>query len=55
MTLDEVREKLKPMNVSFVSRQTGVHKNAIYRLMKGTTEPKYETVQKIINWLDGVK
>lgn len=55
MTLDEVREKLKPMNVSFVSRQTGVHKNAIYRLMNGTTEPKYETVQKIINWLEGVK
>lgn len=53
-TLDEVRRLLKPLNISEVSRQTGVHQNAIYRLMNNKSKPSYETVMKISEYLGTV-
>ena len=52
MTLYEIKAKLHPMNLKTVASESGVHYNAIYRLMKGSTEPKYETVQKLVKWLE---
>lgn len=51
MTLDEIRERLADMNIRAVARSSGVHYNALYRLIKGGTNPSYKTVQKIIAYL----
>lgn len=52
MTINEIRARLKPMNLKAVARESGVHYNAIYRLMNGGTSPAYETVQKIVTYLE---
>ncbi|AIM40820.1 transcriptional regulator [Idiomarinaceae phage Phi1M2-2] len=55
LSLNEIRKRLQPMNLSVVAEQTGVSYNAIYRLAKGKTSPKYETVQKVAQWLEEQK
>jgi DNA-binding phage protein len=52
MTLNEVRERLKDSNLMAVSKAAGVHYNALYRLMNESTNPQYETVQKLISYLE---
>ena len=51
LTLDEVRERLKDRNLMAVANSAGVHYNALYRLMKGGSNPSYKTVQKLIEYL----
>jgi DNA-binding phage protein len=53
MTLDQVRESLKHRNIQAVAREVRLHPNCIYRLMRQKTNPRYETVQRIINYLQG--
>lgn len=53
MTLNQVRAKLRPMNLAVVAKETGVHYNSVYRIVNGSINPKYETVQKIVMWLEG--
>lgn len=53
LTLDEITKKLKPMNLQYVSRETGIHVNVIYRIAKGQANPQYETVKKLSDWLEG--
>ena len=55
LSIDEVRRRLEPMNIMYVSRKTGVHSNAIYRLMRGDTQPRYATIEKLSNWLEGAE
>jgi DNA-binding phage protein len=52
MTLSDVRERLKDSNLMAVSKAAGVHYNALYRLMNESTNPQYETVQKLISYLE---
>lgn len=52
MTLLEVRERLKDSNLMAVSKAAGVHYNALYRLMNHSTKPQYETVEKLIKYLE---
>ena len=54
LPIDEVRRRLEPMNIMYVSRKTGVHANAIYRLMRGDTAPRYATIERLSNWLEGI-
>lgn len=51
LTLDQIRDRLKDMNLMAVSKGAGVHYNAIYRLANGGTKPSYEVVQKIVAYL----
>lgn len=54
LTLEEIRHRLQPMNLQYVSRETGLHSNIVYRLAKGNTpDPRYETVKKLSDWLEG--
>lgn len=52
MTLEQIKQRLIPMNLKAVASQCGVHYNALYRMMNGGTEPKYSTVQKVSAWLE---
>ena len=52
MTLEQIKQRLLPMNLKAVAAQCGVHYNALYRMMNGGTEPKYSTVQKVSAWLE---
>lgn len=53
LTLEEVRRRLEPMNLQYVSRETGLHPNALYRIASGKTGARYETVKKLSDWLEG--
>lgn len=57
LSLEEIRDALKPMNLRVVSRESGVSYNAVVRLAGGSTNPAYDTVQKIVAFLEkqGVK
>ena len=49
--LDKLRQMLADMNIQAVARGAGVHPNALYRIMAGATNPRYETVQRVMNYL----
>lgn len=51
-TLDEIREILKDRNLSHVAKEAGIHYNSLYAIAKGITNPRYSTVQKLINYLE---
>lgn len=53
LTLNEIREQLKDRNLMMVANKAGVHYNALYRLMKGGNKPSYETVRKVVSYLEG--
>jgi len=52
MTLEQIKRRLEPMNLSHVSRETGLHPNALYRIVSGKTSARYETVKKLSDWLE---
>ena len=49
--LDKLRQMLADMNIQAVARGAGVHPNVLYRIMAGATNPRYETVQRVMNYL----
>lgn len=51
MTLAEMRKRLQPMNLSEVSRQTGIHQNILYRVASGGT-PSLKNFEKLRAWLE---
>lgn len=51
MTLEQIREKLKDRNLSAVADAIGVHRNAIYRLVNDQSNPSYETVRRLVEYL----
>ena len=56
MTIDEIKKKLQPMNLSEVARMIeGVHYNTIYSLSRATSLKgfNYETIQKVVKFLKG--
>jgi len=53
MTLEQIKTMLADRNIRAVSKSAGVHPNAVYRLMNGSTNPRYDTVQKLIAYLQG--
>lgn len=52
LTLDEVREKLKPLKINAVAEEVGLHPNAVYRLMNEQTKPSYDTVKRLSDYLE---
>ena len=49
--LDKLRQMLADMNIQAVARGSGIHPNVLYRIMAGTTNPRYETVQRLVKYL----
>lgn len=52
-TLEEIRWELSDRNLKAVSERTGVHYNALLRLYNENSNPSYETVRKISEYLEG--
>ncbi len=52
MTLEEIKNQLQDANLKRVAERAGVHYNALYRLMNGNTNPSYETVKKLSDYLE---
>lgn len=50
--LDTLRQQLADRNIQAVAKGAGLHPNAVYRLLAGSSHPRYETVQKLITYLD---
>jgi len=53
LTLDEIREQLADRNIKAVAQKAGIHPNAVYRFMKGQSNPSYETVRRLCDYLEG--
>jgi DNA-binding phage protein len=51
--LDRLKRMLADRNLRAVARGAGIHPNALYRLMSGASQPKYETVRKVLDYLKG--
>jgi len=53
MNIDEVKRRLKFMNLKAVASASGVHYNTVYRLVKDPShEPRYRTIEKLSVWLE---
>jgi predicted transcriptional regulator len=42
---------LQDLNVTTLSRETGIHPNTIYKLRRGVVEPRVSTIVKIEEYL----
>lgn len=52
LTIEEIKERLKDRNIKAVARISGVHFNAIYRLVSGKSKPSYKTHEKLSEYLE---
>lgn len=53
MTLEEIRDRLKPYNIKEVSREIGISYITLWRISNGTnTNPQVDTYFKIVNFLE---
>jgi DNA-binding phage protein len=53
MNLEEIRLRLVDANLKKVAEKAGIHEARVYRLMSGETEPMYETVKALSDYLEG--
>jgi predicted transcriptional regulator len=53
LNLEEIRLRLVDANLKKVAEKAGVHEARVYRLMSGETEPMYETVKALSDYLEG--
>ncbi len=51
-TLPEIREMLKDQNLRRVAGRSDVHYNTVYRLANGGTSPTYESVRKVVEYME---
>lgn len=52
MTLEQIKSRLGDYNLRKVADACGIHYNALTRLMKGDTDPRYSTVEKLSAYLE---
>ena len=52
LNLEEIRLRLVDANLKKVAEKAGVHEARVYRLMSGETEPMYETVKALSDYLE---
>jgi predicted transcriptional regulator len=55
LTLEKIREMLKPMNLKAVSEAAGVPYNTVYRLANTDVDPAYSTVKALSDYLQNWK
>jgi predicted transcriptional regulator len=53
LNLEEIRSRLVDANLKKVAEKAGIHEARVYRLMSGETEPMYETVKALSDYLEG--
>jgi DNA-binding phage protein len=50
--LETLRSRLSDRNIMAVAKGAGVHPNALYRLMRSGSQPQYDTVRKVVDYLN---
>jgi DNA-binding phage protein len=53
MNLEEIKARLIDANLKKVAEKAGIHEARVYRLMSGESEPMYETVKALSDYLEG--
>lgn len=54
LSLQEIREKLKDMNLSAVSRSIGMHRQQMWKLINDeSSNPTAQTLERLTAYLDG--
>jgi DNA-directed RNA polymerase specialized sigma54-like protein len=52
MTLEQVQQSLKPMNLRAVSHDTGIKYSILWRTVNQKTRVAYEVVKKLSDYLE---
>jgi len=52
MTLKQLQQRLKPLNLKYVARATGISYSTIYNLANGGQRVSFPVVQQLIEWLE---
>jgi predicted transcriptional regulator len=52
LNLEEIKARLVDANLKKVAEKAGIHEARVYRLMSGETEPMYETVKALSDYLE---
>ena len=52
MTLEQLQHRLKPLNLKYVSRETGVSEATIYNLANGGKRVSFPIVTTLMEWLE---
>ena len=52
MTLKQLQQRLKPLNLKYVARETGISYSTIYNLANGGQRVSFPVVQQLIEWLE---
>ena len=47
LTAEQIRERLKTHNLSAVSAAVGVHRNTLYNIANGRTQPSYDVLKRL--------
>ncbi len=55
LSLEQIKEMLKPMNLKAVSEASGVPYNTLYRFAKTDADPSYRTVKAVSDYLQNWK
>ena len=53
MTLEQLQKRLKPLNLKYVAKETGISYSTICNLSHGGRRVSYPIVQQLIEWIEG--
>lgn len=51
LDIDTIRRLMSDRKISQVARQTGIHQNTLYRVLGGKTNPSYNTLRALSEYL----
>ena len=51
LKLDDIRAKLKDRNLTKVAKSANVSRPVLYQIMRGSTDPKFSTIEKLSDYL----
>jgi len=54
MTLDQILRSLDDRNLSVVADRLGLSRMTLYRITSGKMKPRYDTLQKLSDYLEGI-
>ena len=52
MTLKQLQDRLKPLNLKYVARATGISYSTVYSLANGGQRVSFPVVQLLIDWIE---
>lgn len=50
--LEAIRARLRPYKLRIVAQEIGVNPHTLYRFMNENSRPPYDTVKKLVDWMN---